>query len=436
VSAAGDTAATPHPERGYLLQAGERYWPRGRDALQELPIPRVGAYSGAYERVPLPGWAAGLGPGQPRSLLVDSARLASGAGEPHERCDWWGAAWDLLTGVAEQRAEERRGPVHSYALRTGLPVELFERAWVNWILLFLRRWAARAQGRPEEEVFGPLPEASIDLTHDVDAVDKTRAIRVKRAAFSTVNLARLTLRGRLRGALAQVGDLRRGLRGSDDYWCFDEIRALEEEHDVRSTFHVYAGQRSWREPHLYLLDPSYDVAQPRLVAELRSLRAGGWTVGLHPSFASWRDPARLEAERRALESAAGGPVERCRQHWLRFSWEQTWVAQEAAGLRLDSTLGFNDRPGFRVSACLKHRPWLLGHAQPLRLEALPMVLMDSHLYDYAALGPEERAVRMKTVLDEVRAVRGEASVVWHQRVMSPDYGWGEGYALLLRLLHG
>jgi hypothetical protein len=35
------------------------------------------------------------------------------------------------------------------------------------------------------------------------------------------------------------------------------------------------------------------------------------------------------------------------------------------------------------------------------------------------------------LLDELVATGGEASVIWHQRVFHPDYGWGESYAHLL-----
>jgi len=63
-----------------------------------------------------------------------------------------------------------------------------------------------------------------------------------------------------------------------------------------------------------------------------------------------------------------------------------------------------------------------------------MILMDSHLYDYGDLEENEKFQKTDFFLDEIKAVRGVAIVIWHQRVMSKDYGWGAGYEdLLLRI---
>ena len=65
------------------------------------------------------------------------------------------------------------------------------------------------------------------------------------------------------------------------------------------------------------------------------------------------------------------------------------------------------------------------------MRVTPMVLMDSHLYDYATLSEEGRFAAIDAILDELVATGGEASVIWHQRVFHDDYGWGGGYAYLL-----
>ena len=65
------------------------------------------------------------------------------------------------------------------------------------------------------------------------------------------------------------------------------------------------------------------------------------------------------------------------------------------------------------------------------LEVLPLVLMDSHLYDYDELTDDQRIERLDQWLDEIRQVHGNATVNWHQRVWARDYGWDKTYANLL-----
>jgi len=69
------------------------------------------------------------------------------------------------------------------------------------------------------------------------------------------------------------------------------------------------------------------------------------------------------------------------------------------------------------------------------LTSQPLLLMDSHLFDYHL---SDEITRRRTIdhwLDEVKAVKGIATIVWHQRVFHPvDYGWGDDYAYLLSRL--
>ena len=64
----------------------------------------------------------------------------------------------------------------------------------------------------------------------------------------------------------------------------------------------------------------------------------------------------------------------------------------------------------------------------------PLILMDSHLYSYSPLKPGPRRDAMRRIVGEVRAVHGEATVLWHHHTLGPDYGWGEGFRELLEVV--
>ena len=168
----------------------------------------------------------------------------------------------------------------------------------------------------------------------------------------------------------------------------------------------------------------------------RGAGIGTWLAaptGRAAGFESYAELYLTKGEIRArLARAIGSPVQDCRQHWLKFTWAATWQAQATAGFTRDSTLGFNDRPGFRTGAALEYRP-LIGAAA---FTTTPLVLMDSQFYDYGLIAPDARQSAMAAWTSEVRAVGGTAAVLWHPHTLAPDYGWGVGFGELLKLLNG
>jgi hypothetical protein len=311
---------------------------------------------------------------------------------------------------------------------------MWERAWANRMALFLRRWAARQANADQTPLLGPLPKPQILVTHDVDAVRKGWSVRAKQSAFHLFNCARRTVSGDFRGAADRLGCAARFAFSRADYWRLDELLELERAAGVSSCFMLYGRAPSRRTGALRLLDPDYDVAEEVLAHRLRALSREGHAIGLHPSFATWNDARAMREERERVERACGAPVTSCRQHWLKFSWQRTWAAQAEAGLKLDMTLGFNDRPGFRNGAALRFAPWDHVTAAPMAIESVPLLLMDSQLYDYAHMDDRARAAAIRHWIGEVAAVRGAASVIWHPHTLSPDYGWREGFRMLLAAL--
>lgn len=421
-------------KRHHVLAALGRYWPHGFKAIEALPIltlEPIGADRANMVLVPLPDWAADI---EPRGgLLVPTDRISLGTGAAWQRTDWLGAAFDLLECVSERAYERTHGPVHSYAFRLrDWDTRLWEHAWVNRIALFLRRWAAQVSGNDEVHLFGAPPTAEILLTHDVDAIEKTSAIRLKQGAFGVFNAARAIAGRRWRAGCAHAAGSARFLFGSERYDYLAEVADLESERGLSATFHFNAGRhdglKSW------LFDPSYDVTSPAVRIQIEQLAEAGNRIGLHPSFDAWGEADRIEEERARLEIAAGVKVTCCRQHWLRFAWSRTWEAQAEAGLTFDTTLGFNDRPAFRNAAALRWHPWDEMKQCTGRMEAVPLLFMDSHFYDYLQFDDAGRQSTMHHWLDEVCAVGGVVSVLWHPHTLASDYGWRHGFVQLLDAL--
>jgi len=424
--------------RDHVFKSLQRYWTEEGAKVRDLPVPasplpEEEELPPRIRAIHLPEWASSIG--IDGAIPVPSWSIKDGS-ITWQKVDWIAVAFWYMENLAERAYELKFGPIHSYSLRLkGWDPQLWEHAWVNRIALFLRKWSAYYHQKDEEILHGPLPRYEIQLTHDVDAVSKTLAIRGKQAAFHTFNAVRAITKNRPRQAMSHCGKVVKFLLRNSDYWCFETIRTMEKEFGQTSIFNFFAGKtespRSLRE---WLIDPSYDVHDNRLRGLIAQIKEEGCTIGLHPTYDAWEDQERFQTEKENLEKVVGEKVDTCRQHWLRFSYQSTWKTQESCGILEDSTLGFNDRPGFRNGGALKWCPWDFSQNKPMTIKAFPMILMDSHLYDYSPKGTKERRREVEYWINETKQVRGQASIIWHQRVFSKDYGWGEGFRYLMGLI--
>ncbi len=428
----------PLPDRNsmvaHCVQALRRYWPLSKESVEALPVASAPSYPPSpplqLTSITLPDWAADLGIDGRILVPVEAATEP----ETWEETDWWLAVFLLLECWHERCWEEVNGPIHSYSFRLkGWDTRVWERAWVNRIALFLRRWSARNCRGTEHEVHGQLPAPQILLTHDVDALDKTWAIRLKQGAFNLFNCAKALGKGDISLACTKLrSSLRFLASGGRDWQQVTAVSRMEQEVGIRARFHFFADRRR-QTLRRWLIDPSYDIWSTKAREVIKEVAKAGHEVELHPSCDSWDSPGLIMTQRKNLEVASGRKVQACRQHWLRFSWARTWMAQEEAGITCDTTLMFNDRSGFRASAALSWHPW--GSEGPMeRLEVTPTLFMDSHFYDYSFPSQEERRLAMKKWLDEVRAVSGQIGVLWHPHTLSQDYGWAGGFKMLMQMV--
>lgn len=372
------------------------------------------------------------------SLLVPQDVLPNGLSSENvlwQDIDWFLSLFLLLEAWHERMWEHKYGPVHSYSYRLkGWDERVWAHAWVNRIALFLREWVAQMGRASAESLFGVLPKAEMLMTHDVDAVEKTLSIRLKQGFFLSLNSVRAFLNGDM-GASGRYG--RKAIRmfsSLDNWYKFDELLAAEEKAGIISIFHFFADSDP-KSIKRWVFDPSYVTTSSKIINLIRRLRDGQHQIGLHPSYESWDNYEAVARQKKQLEIVVIAPVNACRQHWLRFSWQETWSVQERAGLSFDSTLMFNDRSGFRNSSALAWAPWSQLREEAHGLTAQPTVLMDSHLYDYQQIDDAQRLRQISAWVKECQDVHGQMSVLWHPHTLSEDYGWGQGFNDLLSVIN-
>lgn len=419
--------------RQHVVTSLKEYWPNTQHILQEFRVPERSFVDVQLPlkliEISLPEWARDLGV---LGKLLVPRETVDESSPNWETVDWWLAAFLMLEGWHERSWEARYGSIHSYSFRLkGWDSRAWEHAWVNRIALLLRRWSARLSGSDETALHGNRQELQFFLTHDVDALKKTKRSKVKQGTFLTYNYLKSRLKTGQEGQKPTMRSILDLVCGPDDWFQLPRLVASEASKDLHVIYFVHASTAS-RNPLNWLLNPAYELESKRAKEMFRLLDEAGAKLGLHPSVQSWKSVDALYAERQALEHASRRDVRYVRQHWLKFSWAETWKCQQASGLEHDMTLMFNDRVGFRNSATLTWRPLCSSGGHPHNLLATPTVMMDSHLYDYEKHNQESRCQRVSSVVQECKFVGGTAALLWHPHTLSENFGWSATYEHLLR----
>lgn len=254
---------------------------------------------------------------------------------------------------------------------------------------------------------------AISFTHDVDR------LRMHSSVWRDVRsgVGGLRFKGGLRaaGRRLQSFSATRFLGRSDPYDTIDEILADHDRRGFKSTWFWIAGKPSTH-------NADYHVVHGPAPNAISRLRDRGHEVGLHGSYESFERPDLLTLERQLLEGVVGAPVVVTRQHYLRFRAERTWRAHQAAGLAVDSTLGFADRLGFRAGIAVPFRPWDFERQCEHAIWEVPLVMMDVTAREYMGLTPDEAIRRSRAILSAVQRVGGAVAVLWHNSSLN-DIDW-------------
>jgi len=229
---------------------------------------------------------------------------------------------------------------------------------------------------------GAAPLA-VCLTHDVDNIERPQehVLKVK-DRFS-------------------ASDFRKAQRGLISlYDNIDLIREREAEQGFRSSF--------------YLMSAEYPLEKVRDSA--RRLQTKGWEVGLHGDFGTHDSEAEMGKAVERLTEGIGIRPRGLREHYLRFDFGKSWRVMESSGFDYDTTIGTNDRLGFKLGLATPFHPpddaW-----RPLRLLELPLSLMDTTLWGYLKRAEEEGFEDVMRSMDLVERVEGLFTLLWHQEAV-------------------
>jgi len=201
----------------------------------------------------------------------------------------------------------------------------------------------------------------------------------------------------------------------DPFDTFDELIRFQKEYNLKTIFFFSVGDYSTFDKNTSSRNSSYQSL-------IKSV--GDYAdVGLHPSYYTSRDEGKLHKEKIRLESIVNRPIEKSRQHYLRFDLPETYQNLINLEVKEDYTMGYAAHYGFRASTCTPFYFYDLEYEIQTPLKVFPFAVMDGTLKDYLKLPNKKSFEIIIDLANQVKKVDGTFITLFHNDTLSNRYRW-------------
>lgn len=233
------------------------------------------------------------------------------------------------------------------------------------------------------------------LSHDVDIL--TSSVSIKNV------LGDIFLRRKLKLAINKALNL---FRDPVDTYGF--LMDISEKVGVKSRFYFMATD--------FRTDINCSegyLDNKRFKSLIKEIKGRNHVVGFHPGYFTYDSNRQWKKEKKALESKTDLCIEEGRQHFLMLKIPNTFRIWEKAGMKMDSTLGYPDKEGFRCGTGDCFHIFDFVARKELRLLESPLVLMEGTLKDYQALSLKEAEKRIIYYLNIGKKYKMRTTILFH-----------------------
>ncbi len=177
-------------------------------------------------------------------------------------------------------------------------------------------------------------------------------------------------------------------------------------------------------------DSRYNLRMGPYQKRVLEMKKAGYEIGLHPSYDSQLNAHTIQAQKDLLESVAG-PIDRSRQHYLRYTLPETFQHLQKAGIQYEYSICPKDQTG-PLTAIARPYPWYdLSQEKKTDLMLVPAVVMDRSLQQYLNLPPAQALEKIRKEIEQVRRVGGKFVIILHNETFSESGEW-KGWREVIR----
>jgi len=208
----------------------------------------------------------------------------------------------------------------------------------------------------------------------------------------------------------------------DPFDTFENIISLKKKHNIHTVFFFLYSEYTTFDTNISFSNRKYGL----LIKSIIDYTGFGQLF----SHYTMKKGEKLIKEKRRFEDLVNQPVTKSRQHNNRLDLPQTYQNLVDNHITEDYSMGYNAHPGFRASTCTPFYFFDLDYEIQTPLKLFPFAVVDETLLIQNKLTTKEAFLKIKTIENEVKKVKGHFISVFHNTTFSDLQShkkWGELY---------
>jgi len=207
-------------------------------------------------------------------------------------------------------------------------------------------------------------------------------------------------------------------RKADPFNNFQWQQEIHKEKGTRVNYFIQVGDHGEFDKNILHDNPDF-------VAIIKSL-SKHHEVGIHPSYASNADSAKVANEKKRLEKITGLKTSLSRQHFLVLKFPETFQNLIELGIEEEHSLGYSTHLGYRAGIAAPFGFFDLSKNTSTELTFIPFCMMDITPLHYNEQSPEEAKIELTQMIGRLKKVGGLCVSLWHNESFSENGRW-EGW---------
>jgi hypothetical protein len=272
--------------------------------------------------------------------------------------------------------------------------------WINYFANYLKNKFNGVMFNVSEFKF--IPTYDIDMAYSYLRKGFVRNFLGTAKSFSKLNVKSVVHR------LSVLSGIKK-----DPFDNFDWLHIMHKQYGLHPVYFFLVADKNG------LYDKNI-LPQKEAMIQLIKVHTEKYSIGLHPSWQSGDRFSLLQQEKKTLENISAKPINKSRQHYLRFNFPLSYRRLSEVGITEDYSMGYDAVNGFRASVASSFFWYDIEKEEQTKLRIYPFCYMDSATIFFKKFSYDEAYNEILYYYDICRNARGIFISVFHNHLLGYD----------------